>query len=131
MVRDPMPSDELEKISDAVEMWKQSPSGRVLNAVETAIRYEFENVQDSVSNIVSELTLGDHATTLEKLAKRAGVTDETVQRAIECVNDRKAWLEEQTSELESPSVTRPTPRDGDSFDDKELRDLFAPLLQRE
>jgi hypothetical protein len=131
MVQIPMPSDELEKISDAVDTWGSSLSARAHNAVEKAIQSEFENIEEAVSDINSESTLDDHAETLKKLGKRAGVPDEIVKRAIETVDSRKAQLEEEAEESESPSVSPETGRDHDSFDDKQLQDLFAPLLQRE
>jgi energy-coupling factor transporter ATP-binding protein EcfA2 len=131
MVQIPMPSDELEKISDAVDTWGHSLDARALNAVEKAIQSEFANVAEAVSDINSESTLDDHAETLKKLGKRASVPAEIVKRAIETIDDRKAQLEEETEESESPAVSPETGRDHDSFDDKQLQDLFAPLLQRE
>jgi hypothetical protein len=131
MVETAMPSDELEKISDAVEEWGQSLRRPALDAVDAAIRNEFEDVNESISDINSESTLDDHATTLQKLAKRTGVPAATVKRAIECVQERKAWLEEQALESESPTVKTDPFGTGDKFDDAELRDLFSPLLQRD
>ena len=104
---------------------------RAHNAVEKAIQSEFESVEEAVSDINSESTLDDHAETLRKLGKRAGVPDDIVKRAIKTVDGRKAQLDEETEESESPSVGPETGRDRDTFDERQLQDLFAPLLQRE
>jgi hypothetical protein len=131
MVGSGMPADELEKISDAVELWGETLGTRALDAVNSAIVGEFEHVEEYISGIDSESTLEDHAATLRKLAARISIPSGIAERAIEHVEERKAWLEKEISKSESPSVSPAAGRDTDEFNDEELRNLFAPLLQRE
>ncbi|MEP6609977.1 MAG: hypothetical protein ABJA83_15080, partial [Burkholderiaceae bacterium] len=81
LVRIPMPSNELEQISDAVEEWVKFLNAPAINIVDNAIRKEFADVDASIADINSESTLDDHASTLEKLGKRIGVPATTVQQA--------------------------------------------------
>ncbi len=128
MVDAGMPSDELENISDAVEEWRSSLGEAALGAVDSAILSEIEHVNDVISEIDSQSTLDSHATTLRKLAGRISAPPTAVARAIERVEERKAFLEEQTSVSNSPTVRADPHANSDEFDDADLRNLFTPLL---
>jgi hypothetical protein len=130
MVKGGMPSDELENISDAVELWQSKLGDGISGAVEEAITGEFEEVRNRVSEIDSDSTLNDHIKTLQKLAGRATIPSLILDGAIATVRERIAEVEEQTSVSKSPSFSAPSPPETDTFDDVALKNLFAPLVGR-
>jgi flagellar biosynthesis/type III secretory pathway ATPase len=92
-----MPLDELEKISDAADMWQISVGNRITDAIGDAVSREIDDVRDIVSEIDSHSTLDDHINTLQKLAKRTAIPSQNVERAVRRVMERIAELKEQTS----------------------------------
>jgi energy-coupling factor transporter ATP-binding protein EcfA2 len=129
MVAQGMASDELEKISDAVEQWQRVLGGGIASAVEEAIRSEIDNVDSVVADIDSDSTLKDHIKTLQKLAKRTTIPSEAVDSAVATVMERISEVEGRTSVSESPSFIAASPAEKDAFDDVALRNLFAPLVE--
>ncbi len=130
MIRRGMPSDELENISDAVDLWNCTLGDEIPRAIDEAITTEFENVQSVVSDIDLDSTLKDHIKTLRKLGSRATIPALVLDRAIATVEERIAEVEEKTSVSKSPSFSAPTPVEGDAFDDVALGNLFATLIAR-
>jgi DNA polymerase III delta prime subunit len=123
-------SDDLEKISDAVERWKARAGDRVENAVESAIRSEIDDVGRLVGDVDSESTLEDHIKSLRNLAKRVGIVSQEVEEAVEIVKARIAELRDEAAEPTSPSIKAPLELNSSSFDDVAIANLFAPLLGR-
>jgi hypothetical protein len=123
-----MPSDELENISDAAEQWRRVLGNRITDAVEEAIRTEINEVRSIVADIDSESTLTEHIQTLQKLAKRATIPPQIVEKAVATVMERIGEVEEHTSVSESPSFKARSPDEADALDDAALRNLFEPLL---
>lgn len=130
MLRQGMPSDELETISDAIEEWKYHLSDEILSAAGDAIENEVRNVDDIVAGIDSDSTLEDHIKALERLAPRASVSSEALSRAISTIQGRIDEIEEQTTVSSSPSFTGIQPDERDTFGDTALQNLFMPLLSR-
>ena len=128
MIRRDMPSDELENISDAVDLWKHALGEEIPRALDEAIQGEFENVENIVSEIDSDSTLKDHIETLRKLGGRATIPTLVVDKAIATVEERIAAIEEQTSVSKSPSFSASASSEGDNFDDVALGNLFATLI---
>jgi hypothetical protein len=128
MIERGMPSDELVKVSDAVDQWDGWLSDRVTSAIEDAIRSEIDDVWNIVADIDSESTLKDHIQTLQKLAKRTTIPSRNVETAVATVMERIAELEEQTSVSKSPSFKAALTAEHDGFDDVALKNLFEPLL---
>lgn len=122
------PSDELENVSDAAEQWRWVVGNRIIGAVEEAIRTEIKEVRSIVADIDSESTLTEHIKTLQKLAKRATIPAQIVEKAVATVTERIGEVEEQTSVSESPSFKAGSQDQLDAFDDVALRNLFEPLL---
>lgn len=123
-------SDDLEKISDAVERWKTRAGDRVENAVESAIRSEIDDVGRLVGDLDSESTLEDHIKSLRNLAKRVGIVSHEVEKAVEIVKARIAELRDEAAEPTSPSIKAPAELSSSSFDDVAIANLFAPLMDR-
>jgi hypothetical protein len=130
MIEMGMPSDDLEKISDAVESWERLLGAKIPQAVREAIIKEIDDVKDIVAAIDSESTLGDHIETLQKLAKRASVSSHAVSAAVETVEERIAEVEQKATVSNSPSLSAASVSEKDKFDDVDLNNLFAPLVGR-
>jgi energy-coupling factor transporter ATP-binding protein EcfA2 len=129
MIEQNMTSDELEKISDAVDQWSHQLTDEVFRAVDDAIRNEIDNVGNVVEEIDSESTLKDHIDTIRKLSKRSGISAEIVSNAVEKVRERIEKLEKETDVSDSPSFRGGAGPDKETFDDEALKNLFAPLLR--
>jgi len=129
MLETNLTSEELEKISDAVDDWRRHLTDQLFQAVDDAIRYEIENVGTVVEEMDSESTLLEHIDTINKLGERVGLSSQAVSRAIERVKDRIAKLEEETEVSDSPSFPGSKAKTNDVFDDTALRNLFTPLIQ--
>jgi hypothetical protein len=94
-----------------------------------AILREFEHVDSSIEGVNSESTLDDHITALKRMAPRAGIGNAQLETAVAAVKRRIEELEEETTVADPPAFTGPT-KELDKFDDADLRNLFAPLLER-
>ena len=128
LLQDGLSSEDLERISDAVDELDYVLSPHVPERVADAIYQEIGDTLSTVSNIDSVSTLEDHGTILKKLAPRARVTEQELAHALSIVEDRKCEIEEETKVAESPSITRRTPKESESFDDAELVNLFGLLI---
>lgn len=121
-------SNDLEKISDAIESVGKMNNPEIAEALTKAIIREIEDVVAVTAEIDSESTLDDHIKSLEKLAPRAGIPSAELAIAISRVEDRIAEIEEQTSIATPTSFTSSSTREVDKFDDTALRNLFMPLI---
>jgi DNA polymerase III delta prime subunit len=130
MIHSGMASDDLEKISDAVEKWQRLLGSDIARAVDAAIVSEINDVENIVQDIDSESTLTDHIETLQKLAKRTGLSTKAVSDAVEKVMERIAVVEERSTTSSSPSIGARFNAESDKFDDVALQNLFAPLVHR-
>jgi hypothetical protein len=130
MLETAMTSDELEKISDAIDEWRHHLTDRLFRAHDDAIRYEIENVGTIVEDMDSESTLKEHIDTIRKLSKRVELGSQSISKAVETVMDRITKLEEETDVSSSPTFGSRKQHESDGFDDEALRSLFLPLLQR-
>jgi Restriction endonuclease len=128
LLRGWVPVDDLEKISDAVDVAGQSISDDVRNSVIEVIRQEFEELSDRIESTDSESSLTDHMASLRRLAPRGGVPEAAILAADRTIKRKLASLYEETSEAEAPDVG--SSQIEDAFNDRALRDLFAPLLTK-
>lgn len=123
-------SDDLERMSDAIEERRDVLGADVVAAATVAIQREFDEIDRMITESDSESTLEEHRTTLRKLAPRANIETVTLRRALKAIDERIATLSDESEEAESPSFTGKTNEEADKFDDVALRNLFAPLLER-
>lgn len=129
MLEQSIASDDLESISDAIDEWGIYLSDDINNNFHKLIHGEFNNVTEIVSNIDSESTLLDHIDMLKKLGKRSGLEDCTISMAIEIVDSRINEVHNEEIELDVHAPRMSARKDsGDEFDDKELINLFTPLI---
>lgn len=129
MINGNLSTDELAKISDAVDEWRGNLTDPLFQAVDDAITYEIENIGTIVEDINSESTLLEHIDTVNKLARRVNMSSNAVSNAIAKVNDRIAKLGEEAEVSESPSFNSGKSKSNDVFDDAALKSLFLPLVQ--
>jgi DNA polymerase III delta prime subunit len=128
MIDQGMPIDELENISYATEEWRYYLGDRIGDAVAEAIRIEINEVGSIVADIDSESTLTGHIETLQKLATRAAIPPQIVEKAVDRVKERIREVEEEALEPKSPSFRAGSAAERDAFDDIALKTLFQPLL---
>jgi len=123
-----MASDDLERVSDAVEEWGDNLSDKLKRETSRAILAEINDIEQNVAEEDSDSTLEDYAKTLQKLSPRARVPPEKLQRALVTVTRRISEINERTSVAPAPSASGRLAPEKDTFGDDELRSLFAPLL---
>jgi hypothetical protein len=124
-----IPSEELERIADAVDEYQHLIGPTLKAHVDKAIGREFADVREIVRDIRSESELDDHKNVLGRLGLRAGLPKNVVAAAVQTVEDKITELEERSSHI---SGGRHTPasvpsRAEKTFSDEELRNLFAGL----
>lgn len=119
-------SDDLEKLSDAIDDLGNLVPVEVQSALNLAISQEIGSVEEVISNMDSEATLEEHLATIEKLASRASIPDYALIQAREKIEERIIYLENITTTAPSPSFSK-SPFEDDEFSDVELRNLFATL----
>jgi len=123
-----MMPDDLESIWDEIDARRTSFSPRVADAARDAIADYIRDVQSFVEGLDSESELKDHIKTIERFGRRFAIPDDELKRAITVVHERIAEIGEETETAPSPSrSSMPTP-ERESFDDRDLANLFAPLV---
>jgi hypothetical protein len=117
--------ESLERLFDAIEQAGIDLSPVVGQEAHQAAARVIGDIRYHIEDEESESALEDHAKILQRLGERVGADVGEVMRAVEAVKDRIAELSEQPKS-DSPSFSGKW-REPDTFDDKELRNLFAPL----
>jgi len=120
--------DDLDRICDSILGGASTFSADVIEAASNAINRGFAEIDRYASEIDSESTLSDLLETLDKLAARGQVPGAKAAAAKYTVVRRLAQLADETEEAESPSFSGATAPSSDKFDDKDLVNLFASLL---
>ncbi|MCC1498036.1 restriction endonuclease [Alcanivorax sp. 1008] len=129
MLENSIASDDLERISDAIDDWGIHLNDDVEDAFLELIQREFDDVSEIVSDIDSESTLHDRIEMLKKLGKRKGFAKSYIDRAIDIVDSRICEIQEEEEELETHAPKLGSRNDpSDQFDDVALLNLFTPLL---
>ncbi|MBS7845856.1 restriction endonuclease [Pseudomonas fluorescens] len=122
-------SDMLSTLVDAVDAANGLPDS-ITYALQTAVLEEFEDNTSRIREDDSESSLSDRIDALKKFAPRFGVPDAKLNSAVSAIEDRIGEIEDRSSRASSPSIPSSSKRDGEKFDDRALRDLFTPLLDR-
>jgi hypothetical protein len=130
MIRNGLSIEHVDSISEAIENYGAELGPAIHDAIEKAIRDEFDNVRSNVADIDSESTLSDHTALLEKLGERIKLPSHKVEAAVEKVRDKIAEVEEHTPASSKPSFADVSAKDTDKFDDAALNNLFTPLLEQ-
>lgn len=122
-------NDDLEKISDSADDWKESLSADFHNALEAAIAHEIKNIEDTVEQMDSESTLEDQIKTIRKLSNRVNLASKEVEIAIEKVKSRIKEVGEEAIEDDGPPIPKITSSREDTFDNAAMRSLFMTLTK--
>jgi DNA polymerase III delta prime subunit len=128
MIESSPPLDELEKLADAIDDWSSAFSSGITEALDYAIRRQVEEIERTVSDIDSESTLEDYIASLQKLGKRASISDAQIETAVSSVTDRIGAVSEMSSDVISSAPQVKASRRSDQFDDAALRGLFSQLI---
>ncbi len=123
-------SDDLERISDYITAAEATLGADIAAAGKRAVQRQFDEIDRMVADTDSESTLEEFKATLNKLAPRAGITRSSLALAIDTINDRISVIAEEAEEADAPSITGAGEKETDTFDDRALMNLFAPLLDR-
>jgi len=121
-------SEDLDRMSGSIIGAVYEFSSDVVDAAKDAIKREFAEIERNTSEIDSESTLTDLLENLDRLAVRGGVAEATLATAKHTVKRRMEQLADETEEADSPSFSGATKPERDKFDDADLANLFAPLL---
>lgn len=119
--------DDLEPIADIIDRRHQELPAALVSALDDAITETLENAGSYAEGIESESTLDDQKKSLEKLAKRRGINEQTLHSALAAMDRRIETIREETVTTDEPSFPSGKTDDEDAFSDKEIRDLFASL----
>ncbi|ELQ11335.1 hypothetical protein A986_22045, partial [Pseudomonas fluorescens BRIP34879] len=121
--------DTLSTLVDAVDAAKGLPAS-ITSALRAAVLEDFEENTSRIREDDSESSLSDRIDVLKKFAPRFGVSDAVLNSAVSAIEDRICEIEDRSSPASSPSFPPSNKRDRETFDDRALRDLFTPLLDR-
>ena len=120
-------SDDLDVISDLVDSSKLAISSSIASAVERAVLSEFDEIDDRVECEKHEFTLRENISTLQKWATRYDVPQYVLAAAISVIEERIQVIEQEASRPQFHELMDST-RESDNFDNTDLENLFAPLL---
>ncbi len=121
------PVDELITIVESVQehMGDEVPEA-VEEALNHVVGYEFNNTSQAISHLDSKQYLSEHIEQLEALSRLTGYDAEP---AKQIVNERLAEFEVLDYDEYRPSVSRPSTRVDDRFDDDAIKSLFSNLVR--
>ncbi|MDE1146449.1 MAG: hypothetical protein PW843_07475 [Azospirillaceae bacterium] len=119
-------TDDLQKISDAIEKNQKYIPSNVIEIMNKAILFEFDEIEEHVSDMYSESMLKDHMEYLSVLGPRAAIPRYKIEWAERAVQQRIIDIEGETF---APNVNAIENKEYDElFDDVAIQNLFAPLL---
>ena len=120
--------DDLDRLLNAIDA-HESVLGALFRAdTATAIPRLIENVGENLDHVDSDSTLNDYVSAVEKLAQRIGYNPSAVDAAKQAIQRRIDEVSEQAVSDEELSVTGEDRHAADRFDDRDLKNLFAPLV---
>jgi DNA polymerase III delta prime subunit len=123
------PIDDLERLSDAADNWS-SVGNSVTAAIAEVIERQIYNIDELIEDEHSESTLNDHLKSLKRLASRISVPKIQMDIVEEKITQRIEEVSDATAEKRASQLADLFSADdfNDGFDNKELDNLFAPLL---
>ena len=123
-------TDELEKISDAVDSAGSAILPLVTRAVEDAVLAHFEEMEDFIENEGSDIALSDCISSLRKWGRRFSIPRKSVDALVSKIEDRIQAIQDDDEPVTPESPSFGASRDmSDKFDDEALENLFKPLLR--
>lgn len=121
-------SDDLTAIASEID--RSAAPVELIEALNAAIKAEFDDLDRRVEGMDSESSLSDHMESLRELAPGAGIPEAAIRQAELSIVYRieRIKMEEEEPD-EPPSVQQATAR-SHVFSDDELNTLFSSLLAR-
>ena len=128
-VLDSCATDDLEKISDAVDVAGSAISPLVAEAIENEILAHIEEIEDLIEGEQSDATLQECISTLRKWGNRFSIPRKSIDTAVSKIEERIKEIQDEDEPVtpDSPSFTALADV-SDEFDDEALKNLFTPLL---
>ena len=128
-VLDSCGTDDLEKISDAVDVAGSAISPLVATAVENAILAHFESIEDLIDSEQSDAALQEYISSFRKWGNRFSIPQKCVDTVVSKIEERIQTIQDEDEPVtpESPSF-KASADVSDKFDDEALENLFRPLL---
>ena len=129
-VLDSSATDDLEKISDAVDAAGSAISPLVARAVEDAVLAHFDEIEYLIEDEECEFALSACILSLRKLGSRFSIPQESIDTIESKIEARIQAIHDEEEPVTPESPSFGASRDvSDKFDDKALENLFKPLLQ--
>ena len=128
-VLDSSATDDLEKISDAVDAAGSAISPLVARAVEDAVLAYFDVIEDLTENEESDVALSDCISSFRKWGSRFSIPQKSVDTVVSKIEARIQEIQDEEEPVTPESPSFGASRDmADKFDDDALESLFQPLL---
>lgn len=96
-------SDDLDSLAEEILSNKELVGDHVVEALEEAIRNEFDQVRTNIADESSESTLSDYKALLQRLAPVGNIDPQRLTKIVENVDERIQELSEEVEESKDPS----------------------------
>lgn len=123
-----MDLDDVHRIRTEVLPRKGHLAQHIIWSADSAAHRVIAELPNTLERIDSESTLDDYTRLVDELGPAVGATPDEMARAKDAISSRADRLREKTPGGDALSVRGNRTLEIDSFTDKDLRDLFAPLL---
>lgn len=123
--------DDVHRIRTEVIPRKGHLAQRIGRSADSAAHRVITELPNNLEHVDSESTLDDYAKLVEELGPAVGATPAEIARAKRALSNRADRLRAETPEEDELSVHGDSTVEIDSFNDEDLRNLFAPLLASE
>ena len=120
--------DDLERLFDSVDKNREGLPIEIATELSAALQRMLDGLDFGIDQIDAEDTLEEYASGLEALAKRDVIEATRAKQALRAVHSRMDEVRDSKPEEESLSVQGRREDRFDTFDDDDLRNLFAPLI---
>lgn len=129
-VLDSSSTDDLEKISDAVDEAGSAISTLVAKAVKNAVLAHCRSFEDIIEYEKCDFTLRDYILLFRKWSKRFSIPQEYVGTVVSKIEERIQTIQDEDVPVTPEATSFTAPADvSDEFDDEALENLFSPLLR--
>ncbi len=122
-----IPSDELVPIIEKInEFIPHGEAANIDEAVDNAVRYEFSETRDAISDLTTEDELTEH---IDILTSLANITGYNPDHAKAIVHERLHELDEEEASEQSASFSPRSNLSEEEFTDDDLKSLFSNLIK--
>ena len=122
-----VPPDELVLVIEKInEFLSHDEAANINEAVDNAVRYEFSETREAISDLTTEDELTEHIDFLTSLAKVTGYNPDYAKAVVQ---DRIHELDEEEPSEQSTSFSPRRNSSEDRFSDDDLKSLFSSLIK--